>query len=93
MVHDEHMHTTTLTADIAAILAKDGWTKPWNMPNVTNYHVDEYGNRAAIHENGEMVRIEFEYALPGVVETLNLCPSHGAARIAAVISALAVPME
>lgn len=85
--------TSTLTTEITEILAAGEWAKPWNMPNVTNLRTDHYGNTVHIHEQGDTVLIEFEYALGGVVEMLHLDPDHGARRIAAVISALAAPPE
>lgn len=55
---------------------------------------DPYGNTFSIHEVGdESVRIEFAYALPGMVETLNLNAAHGPHRIAAIIAALAAPIQ
>ena len=88
--------TTNITSDITDALADygDSWAKPWNMPNVTNLRTDAYGNTVHIHDQGETVRIEFEYALGGVVETMDLNPAHGGRRIAAVIDALAAaPVE
>ena len=81
--------TTTLTSEVTSILATegDGWTPRWAA--CTNAMTDAYGNTVAIHDRGETVLLEFEYALPGLVETLHLDPSHGARRIAAIISALA----
>lgn len=83
-----------ITADITDALADYGWTKPSNMPNVTNTRTDAYGNTVHIHDHGETVRIEFEYTLGGIVETMDLNPAHGGRRIAAVIDALAAaPVE
>lgn len=83
---------STLTSEITAILARDEWTPRWTA--CKNAMKDEYGNQVAIHNRGETVLIEFEYALPGgAVEILHLDPSHGSARIARVISALAAPPE
>ena len=79
--------TTTLTAEVTTILADEEWHPRWAA--CTNAMTDAYGNTVAIHDRGETVLIEFEYALPGLVETLHLDPSHGARRIAVVISALA----
>lgn len=85
------MTTTTLTHDITTLLAEDGWQRRWATS--ANAMTDEYGNIAHIHEYGDGVRIEFEYALPGVVETLYLRNTTGARRIVLVILALASPEE
>ncbi len=84
------MTITTITSEITDALDGDGnWAKPYNMPNVRNLRTDAYGNEVHIHDEGDTVRIEFEYALGGIVETMHLDPRHGARRIAAVIDALA----
>ena len=90
---------STLTADIVATLidSGDGWRRRWAA--CQNALTDTYGNSVSIHHadsgyGSDTVHIEFEYALGGVVETLNLDPSPGARRIAAVIDALAAaPVE
>jgi hypothetical protein len=81
----------SITTETTSILAADEWTPRWAA--CTNSMQDPYGNAVTIHETDETVRIEFEYALPGVVEVLHLNPRHGAHRIAAVIIALAAPDE
>lgn len=81
--------TPAIITEIVAALDADGWTTPSNWRAVNNYRVDEFGNRVTLNHTGDTVRVEFEYALPGIVETMHLDPGHGAARIAAVISTLA----
>jgi hypothetical protein len=83
--------TETLTGQITAILAADEWQPRWAA--CQNAMTDPYGNTVAIHDQGETILIEFEYALPGSVETMHLDPTHGARRIAMVIIALAAPQE
>lgn len=78
------------TEVVATLIANgDGWRRAW--PACTNAATDPYGNRVSVHHDrrGETLYVEFEYALGGVVETLNLSTQHGAARIAAVIQTLA----
>lgn len=85
---------SALTTDITAALAKygDSWRPSWAA--CLNAMTDTYGNTVAIHDQGETVLVEFEYALGGVVETLHLAAKHGGRRIAAVIDALAAaPVE
>lgn len=83
-----------LTTDITAALVAygDSWKPRWAA--CKNAMQDTYGNSVSIHHTdggygSDTVRIEFEYALGGMVETMNLNPAHGARRIAAVIDALA----
>lgn len=80
-----------LQAEIVATLIADGdeWRPAW--ATCTNAADDTYGNRVSVHHaaHDDTVRVEFEYALGGIVEVLRLAAEHGAARIAAAIQALA----
>lgn len=80
-----------LPAEVVAILIAngDGWRPTW--PAVTNAATDAYGNSVSVHraDLGDGVRVEFEYALGGIVEVLHLAAQHGAARVAAIIQAAA----
>ena len=80
-----------LVAAVTAELAEDGWRPRWAA--CLNAMDDEYGNSVAVHHQGETVLVEFEYALPGVAETLHLAAAHGGVRIARVIAALAAAPE
>lgn len=78
---------TDIRADITAALEQDGWVSRWrNHPGAMK---DEFGNAVTFTVGSETVSVEFEYAIPGIVETMHLDPQHGAARVAAVISMLA----
>lgn len=83
------MRNADIIADIIAVLDTDGWTTPANWRNVRNHRVDEFGNAVTVHAEGDTVRVEFDYAIPGIVETMNLDPRHGGERIARIIAALA----
>lgn len=84
------MSTATATENIAAILRAAQWRPLWAV--CRNAFTDERGNIATIHETDETVSITFEYAMPGMVETLHLDPNYGADRIARVIIAMAGPI-
>lgn len=76
------------TEVVATLIAKgDGWRPAWAA--CTNAATDAYGNSVSVHHIGDAVRVEFEYALGGIVEVLHLAAQHGAGRIAAVVQALA----
>lgn len=83
--------TLTVTDAVATILAEDEWRPRWG--GWTKAMEDPYGNTVNIIDDGDTLRIEFGYALPGVVEVMHLDPSHGARRIALAILALATPEE
>lgn len=88
--------TTDTTAppivlEVVAILIADGWHRTWAA--CTNSVADEYGNTATLHTDDQTMTVTFEYALGGIVESLNLDPSHGVNRIARVIATLADPPE
>ena len=79
--------TQTFTSQVVSILAADGWAPRWAA--CTNSVKDTYGNAVTIHDRGETVQVEFEYALAGLVETMHLDPAPGAHRVAVVVDALA----
>ena len=81
-----------IVSDIVEIMQAAGWVPTW--PAVRNSVKDECGNEVAFHFDGldlDSVKVEFQYALPGVVEIMNLDPQHGAARIARIVMAAAEP--
>jgi hypothetical protein len=80
-----------LVADVVEILEAAGWHRTWAA--CRNSVTDEMGTTASLHHFYDTLRVEVEYALPGVVETLSLDPKHGATRVAKIILAAAEAPE
>lgn len=85
------MTTTTantfLVADVVEILEAAGWAPRW--PSRRNY-LERDGSAVGIHYRADVddaVTLELEAIGSGLVETMHMSPTAGAARIAGVIIA------
>lgn len=86
--------TTVVTAEAVAqhLLADEGadWRRQWEGYTTLT---DPYGNVVHLRDSEETVRVEVEYALGVLVETMNLDPQTSVARIARIITAATAPEE